>query len=371
MFEVTLDSEPATRHMDPTLPSIFRYHEFMPFDADPSLFGLETIARTPEFVDESISESLDVEIVIKDETVMPTGTWKDREGFVSLHRLTRNGISDLMIFSSGNTGTSLARSASIFKGPRVHMVIPEESATRVGTAMAGMDPEFVKLRFAPGSNDECIAEAGRVAKENGYTIEGGFANYARREGLKLLGLEHIWESSLRCDWYAQPIAGGIGVYSFYKAHRESGRDCPRMLGVQAEICAPMVRAWREGAPSLESRHIPDYVPSPFVRVLRTRNPGDSYRVLKGVMDGTAGAFEAVSDAEILAGLRTFYRSDYFKARYHRDGMTVGLEPATALAGVAKAARTGVIAKGSRVLLNVSGAAKKGDVELSWIADLLR
>ena len=369
-LEVKLDNDLTDRTIDQSKSSIFKYHRFMPFEPTKDMIDKEDIEDIPEFVDSQISDILDVEIIIKDETCFPTGTWKDREGFVSLYRLHRNNISDLMVFSSGNTGTSLARSACMFKGPRLHMIIPEASAKRVEKSMSFIDPKYVKLYFSPGSNDECIIEANRIAQEKGILPEGGFSNYARREGLKLLGLEHICKNEHNIDWYAQPIAGGIGVYSFEKAYDDCGKECPRILGVQAEICAPMVNAWRDDVPLLEKRHIPDIISSDFVRVLRTRNPSDGYPILKNIMDRRNGAFEDVSDDEILAGLRTFYRSDYFKERYHRDGVIMGLEPATALAGVIKATHNGLISKGSKVLLNVSGAAKDGDVKLEWLNDLL-
>lgn len=371
MLEVILDNVMEERVVDNSKPSIFKYHNFMPYAATPELLKFEDYEDTPEFVDEAISELLGVELIIKNEMVMPTHTWKDREGFIAINRLVINGIDDLMVFSSGNTGTSIARSASIIKGPRLHLVIPSASKIRLSGVQKFYDPDYVKVRYFDGSNDECIIEAKRIAEIEGYTIEGGFSNYARREGLKLLGLEHIWNSEFKIDWYAQPVAGGIGIYSFDKAYTDSGKETPRLLGVQAEICDPMVRAWKDNAPELEKRYIPDsVVPSDFVRVLRTRDPGHAYGVLKKIVDKCSGGFESVNDEQIYEGLRLFYSSDYFKELYHRDGILVGLEPATALAGVDKAIRNGLIKKGSKVLLNVSGAAKHGDVKLSWIEDLL-
>lgn len=371
VIEVVLDNPAAERIVDTAKPSIFKYHNLMPYPASEELFAYEDCEDTPEVIDRKISEVLDVELIVKNEMTMPTGTWKDREGFVSIHRLLRNRVDDLMVFSSGNTGTSLARTASRVKGPRLHLVVPEASKTRLSGVRTFYDPAYVDVRYFAGSNDECVEEAKRIASRERYPIEGGFTNYARREGLKLLGLEHLRSGHPGIDWYVQPVAGGIGLYAFDKACSDSGVATPRLLGVQAEICDPMVRAWRDGASRLEQRHIPDtVVPSPFVRVLRTRNPGNAYGVLKQILDRCSGAFESVSDQQILEGLRLFYASDYFRELYHRDGTIVGLEPATALAGVAKAIRAKTIARGSRVLLNVSGAAKQGDVELSWIGDLL-
>lgn len=371
--EVQLDSIPENP-VDRSYGSIFKYHPVMPYDPTvDDIADQEHYEDTPVFLAESISDRLGIELYLKDETCLPSGTWKDREGFVSIHRLVKSGIKDLFVFSSGNTGTSVARSASIIKGPKLHLVIPSASAKRLQTYQEFFDPEFVKVHYFDGSNDECILEAKRMAGELGVLTEGGFTNYARREGLKLLALEVMFGWGKKVDWYVQAVAGGIGIYSYHKAYRDMGIEdqCPRMLGVQAQICAPMVNAWRAGAETLEERYVPqEVVPSDFVRVLRTRRPADSYPILKKVMDKVDGRFEDASDNEIYEALRMFYSEEYYLRMHREEHRLVGLEPATALAGIVKGVSNGYIAKGARVLLNVSGAAKDGDIKDQWLSDLL-
>ena len=372
-LEVALNEIPA-QPVDVRFSSIFKYHPVMPYDpVTEDITAQEDIEPTPVVRAERLSELLGIELFFKDELIMPSGTWKDREGFVSLNRLVRNGIKDLFVFSSGNTGTSLARSATMVKGPRLHLVIPRASEQCIKSYPQFFDPDYVKVYFFDGSNDECIGHARKMASEMGILTEGGFSNYARREGLKLLGLELILDWGQPYDWYVQPIAGGIGIYSLYKAYRDLGREaeCPRMLGVQASICAPMVNAWRAGAGTLAECFVPrEVVPSDYVRVLRTRRPTDSYPILKRIMDKIDGRFEDADDAEIHEALRLFYLDDYYRDAYRARGVQVGLEPATALAGVVKGVRSGYIGRGARVVLNVSGAAKQGDLRSEWIADLL-
>jgi threonine synthase len=365
---------PPSEPVDHRFTSIFKYHRLMPYDpVNEAVATYEEFPDTKIFLAERLSESLGVEVYCKDETAMPSGTWKDREGFVSIQRLLKNNITDLVIFSSGNTATSLARSAAMIKGPCVHIVMPASSRPRIESYRQYFDSDYVKLYFLEGGNDECIAGAGQLARERKFQVEGGFRNYARREGLKLFALEVVLGWGEKVDWYVQPVAGGIGIYSFHKAYRDLGieEQCPKMLGVQADICAPMVNAWRAGAVGLEQLHIPrQVIASDFVRVLRTRKPQDSYPVLKKIMDGVGGQFEAVSDKQILEGLRRFYADSYYQTVYRTTGKLVGLEPATALAGVLKGVASGYIARGQKVLLNVSGAAKDGDVKTSWLSDLL-
>jgi threonine synthase len=365
--------EDIPRELDPDQESIFRFHHLMPFDVSPrELLDKEDIESTPVVRSETVAEEFDIDLYYKDETVFPTGTFKDREGFVSLHRLWLNDIKNMVLFSSGNTGTSLSRSASKFQGPKLHLIVPRASKQRIeqGDISRFFDHEYIDVHYHEGSNDECDEFVEQFAREHGYPAEGGFRNYARREGLKLFGLEYFFDMDEEVDWYVQPVAGGIGIYSFWKAHQDLKEACPRILGVQADLCSPMVNAWKDGSDTLESKHVPDeIVPSEFVRVLRTRKPFGSYPIVKNVMDRVNGAFKAVSDSEIYEALRWFYTEDYFRDRYS-DGTKVGLEPATALAGILKAVREGDIKAGEKILLNVSGAAKSGDVKDEWIEDLI-
>ena len=367
----------TNRKIQEKFPSIFKYQDFMTFDYNTDYDGFENITETPEFFDEKLSEILDVEIIIKDETVLPTGTWKDKEGFISIFRLLKNNINDLYVFSSGNTGTAIARSASIIKKPIIRLVIPKSSKSRIVKLKEFYNPDFVKVQFYNGSNDECIKEASKIAKAKGIIAEGGFNNYARREGIKLVALEHYLgknnnKTNRKIDWYCQPIAGGIGIYSFHKACKEIGIDCPKMLGVQADICSPMVNAWNENSKKLENRHIPKkIIPSDFVRVLRTRNPGRAYEILKEIMDECNGSFNKVSEKEIYDGLNMIYESDYFKNKYFKNGILVGLEPSTSFAGLKKAIDEKVIKKGSKILFSITGAAKDEDVNINWIKSLVK
>lgn len=322
--------------------------------------------RTPLFHSPIISNRLGIDLWMKDETLHPTGTWKDREGPLTIWRLQKHGIEDLAMWSSGNAGSAVAVAASKAKGPTVHLIVPRASKGRVDGVSQWFDPGFVDVTFKDGSNDEVAEHCAQLARFQGYALEGGFFNYARREGLKTFALE-AYEQAPEFDWYVQAVAGAIGIYAYWKAARDLERQCPKLLGVQASVCAPISQAWKAGAETIDG-HIPQWVvPSEFVRVLRTRRP-DSYKYVKRIAEQTGGAFEDVTDSEIYQALRLFYKDDYWKKRY-AEGATVGLEPATALAGLVKGVNEGYVR--GRVLLNVSGAAKKGDVQEGWIADVCR
>jgi len=358
--------------VDRCQPGIFAFHEFMPFEPTPANVGIEDIDFDGEFFDHTLSEFAGVSIVVKDFTGYPTGTWKDLEGFVSIDRAARCGVRDFVMFSSGNTGLAFVRSASYMGRVRLHLIVPKASEGRLRPLIeeGPYDREFINVIYFNGGNDECAAEAERYARANSFRYEGGFDNIARREGLKLVGLDHCHRGLVRADWYVQAVASGIGLLAFEKAYRDSGLDPIPMLGVQAAACAPMFIAWDDGSRFLEGWHVPPYIESEFVRVLRTRNPSNSYRYVRDALKRTGGALAVAGDDSIFHALRAFCRSPYYRAIYERFGSLPGLEAATALAGLRNAVKAGVIPKGKTVLLNVSGAAKPGDVRPEWIEDLL-
>lgn len=341
--------------------------------------GLAVLQRppTPLFRSEAVSERLGVEVWFKDETVHPTGTMKDREAWLAVQRLLWHGIGHLVMWSSGNAGSAVAREVSLH-GSRIapdgasgmtvmDLVVPLASEDRVKSVWRMFDRERVHVRFVAGGNDEAAAIAAQMVARGSRTVgEGGFRNYARREGLTGIGRE-LLATPYAFDWYVQAVTGGLGVMAIEKACRDAGRECPRVLAVQPSLCAPMYSAWVHGADELEERFIPQAKPiSPYVRVLRTRRP-DGYRWVKRVMDRVDGRFTVVTGGEIREALRLFYADDYWKER-RVAGVTVGLEPATALAGLMREVRAGTVR--GRVVVNVSGAAKGDDVREEWIEDVV-
>src|SRR5690606_3973394 len=115
-----------------------------------------------------------------------------------------------------------------------------------------------RVQFTPAANIvhyvldgasfvEAFEYAGRFARRNGFVSERGFFNVGRREGLKLAFFESTEQVERPVDWYVQAVSSAMGVYGTYKGAQELrslGRieRLPRLLCVQQESCAPMVRA---------------------------------------------------------------------------------------------------------------------------------
>lgn len=228
------------------------------------------------------------------------------------------------------------------------------------------DPAYVSVTYIDGSTDEAEDEGRLFARKSGLPYGTGFQNYARREGIKTLCLEYLFDQQQRVDWYVQGVAGALAVYAFYKAHAELNLPCPKLGCVQPAACSPMVNAYEAGSSVLDDRFIPSSpVTVPEAPVLKSRRPTAAYPLIKQIVDSTKGAFARVDADEIKAGLHLYYAEPYFVEKYKKTGLRVGLEAATAMAGVRKLLNLGRIKPDERILLNVSGAARPGDIPDTW------
>ena len=341
--------------------TIMKWHRYLPIDdywLDFAI-GHEVTKSSPMILSQCIGNKHGVKLWMKDETIHQTGTMKDREGLLTIIRLLKNNKRGLSIASSGNAGISLAWYATMMKGPHVHLYLPECSRERMEALVEKFTTkDFVTVTYVEGSTDEAGDMAKKYAIENDIPFGTGFRNYSRREGVKTLALEYIFENR-PADWYFQGCAGALAMHAFYKAHKELSIKCPRIVGVQPDACSPFVDAYRDDAKYLDDKYIPSKpVVVPEAPVLKSRKPIDAYPIIKAELDEVDGYMEKVSSDEIFSAFEEFKKEPYFKDRK----IPVGLEASTALAGIIKMRRENIIKKNETVLLNVSGLARPGDIK---------
>lgn len=353
---------------DNTYDTILKYHRFLPIDEIESLAVYETTKPTPLIEAKKIAKKFGFKkLLLKDETVMETGTMKDREALLTINRLIINDIPGLVLASSGNAGISIAWYASKIKIPKIYMYLPECSRERMEEAINKFTTkDTVKVIYVDGSTDEAGDAAKEFAEEKNLPYGTGFRNYSRREGVKTLALEYLFEQKERAEWYVQGVAGALALHAFYKAHKELNIPCPKIAGIQPASCSPFVDAYNDNAETLEERYIPlKPVVVPEAPVLKSRKPIDAYPLIKKEIDEVGGGFEKVTAEEIRSALQTFYTEDYFIKKYNRTNIRVGLEASTALAGIIKMREKNTVKSDETVLVNVSGAARPGDIPFEW------
>jgi threonine synthase len=306
----------------------------------------------------------------KDEGQNPTGSFKARGLGMAVTRARTLGVKGLMIPSAGNAGGAAAVYGAR-TGLPVAVVVPRGTPeAAVAEAMLAGAHVFT----VEGS----IATAGKlvssVAPRLGWFDLATLKEPYRLEGKKTMGLELAeqlgWETP---DVLVYPTGGGTGLVGIWKAYDELGsmgwikKAQPRFIAVQAEGCAPVVKAWAEGAPTTAVWENP-VTDAPGLRV-----PGPfAGRQMLEIVRGTGGRGCAVSERAIVEAQRLLARV---------EGIWTGPEAAAALAALIQLKEARLVDGGERVIVVLTGAGIKnpppalpapvhlggdGDQALAWI-----
>ena len=282
-------------------PTMWRYREVLPLgDADAKVSLGEGF--TPLLPAPRLGARLRLpRLLIKEEGGNPTGSFKARGLAVAVSMAKALGATDVCLPSAGNAGSALAAYAAA-AGLKAHVFLPRDIAKLfvMETEAYGAHVEMV---------DGLITDAGRVcaaqAKEHGWYECATLKEPYRVEGKKTMG----YEIAEQLDWtlpdaILYPTGGGTGLVGMWKAFAEMetmgfvGAKRPRMFAVQAEGCAPIVKAFQEGredAPLWEGA-------TTHAHGLRVPKALGDFLILRGVRE-SRGAAIAVSEAEIVAGVK--------------------------------------------------------------------
>jgi threonine synthase len=331
---------------------LWRYRELLPLFPGESPVTLGE-GFTPLIHATRLGRALGLsQLHIKDESLNPTNSFKARGQSTAVTRARALGATTLSVPSAGNAGCAMAAYA----------------------ARAGLDarvflPRDVKRPFV----DECalygattalvdglITDAGRLAAETGrplgwYDVSTLKEPY-RLEGKKTMGFELAEQLGWRWpDWIVYPTGGGTGLIGMWKAFEEleaigwiaPGRR-PRMVSVQADGCAPIVRAFAAGRdcaePVVDAHTIADGLRVPAA-------VGD-FLMLR-ILRESGGTALSIPDAAMVDGMRRLGSS---------EGISAAPEGGAALAALDRLLAAGKISDDDVVVLfNTGGALKYLDV----------
>ncbi|MFJ9554128.1 pyridoxal-phosphate dependent enzyme [Nocardiopsis sp. NPDC101807] len=282
---------------------------------------------------------------VKDESRQPTGTTKDRLASVVLAVFRQFGIEEWVASSTGNSSTSLARAVERDGAMRAHFFCGREFA---GDHRA--EPgERTPLTVVDGSYAEASRAAQRFAEDNGLVWEGGFFNWARREGLKLTYLEAFDSMDVQPDVVVQAVSSGMGMLAARKGAEEyvaTGRltAVPRMLMVQQDTCAPMAKAWREGREELtEDDVVKD--PAGLARAILLGDARATYPYMRDIAAGTGGGIVEVGQEELVEARTLLHKV---------EGLDVCHSSAATVAALRNEAAAGRLTPDQVVLANLTG-----------------
>ena len=323
-------------------PNMWRYADLLPVSAEAPV-DLGT-GMTPLILADRLAAELGLgEVWVKDDTRNPTGSFKDRVVGVALTKARELGFKVAACASTGNLANSVAAHAAR-AGMESFVFVPHdlEAVKIITTAVFGGN-----LVAVDGSYDDVNRLCAELASE---FPSWAFVNVNVRpyyaEGSKTLAFEVAEQLGWQLpDHVVVPIASGSQLTKIDKGFRELTElglvegDAVRISGAQAQGCSPVATAFAEGAD-----HVRPVKPSGIAKSLAIGNPADGWYALE-VVRRTGGAIGAVTDAEIVEGIRLLARTEGIFAET-AGGVTV--------ATLAKLASAGVIRPDERVVVYVTG-----------------
>jgi len=275
--------------------SIWRWGEFFPVRDPASIVSLGE-GSTPLLRAQRLGERIGIpNLYLKNDTVLPTGSLKDRSNTVGISAGKEMGFEVASVISTGNAAASVAAYAAA-AGMRSVVMVPAGTAlSKIIQARAyGAEVVVVDGRF-----DYEVAELySRAVGEFGWYDCVSSNPY--RVGKKSYAYELVDQlDGVIADWVIHPTAGGTGIFAMgqgFKEFRSLGwiEKMPKLVAAQSEAAAPIVKAFAKGLRTVEPVDARDTV----AESIQVGNPSSlGWRALEAVYD-SGGAAVAVGDQQI-------------------------------------------------------------------------
>ncbi len=325
---------------------LWRYADLLPVRAPQHRLCLGE-GGTPLLRLERLAPDLGLdEILAKDEGLNPTGSFKARGLCMAVSRARELGITTLSIPTAGNAGSAMAAYCAR-GGMRAVVYVPAETPPEFLTEYRDLGAD---VTVVDGTISDAGAQMAREAEDDWFPVSTLQEPY-RLEGKKTMGLELAEQLGWQLpDVILYPTGGGTGLLGMWKAFEEletigmidSRR--PRMVAVQADGCAPIVRAFHAGDESAAPWENATTVAN-GLRVPRAFADREILQVLRA-SNGTAIMVEDDAMLEMLGRLAA------------SEGIYAAPEAAATLVAAQRLVQDGTIQRGERVVTFLTGNAYK-------------
>ena len=327
--------------------TMWRYREVLPPASEANITTLGE-GFTPLLPARALGTSLGLrELYVKDESQNPTFSFKARGMSTAVSMAKELGITALATPSAGNAASALAAYGAL-AGIPAYIFMPADTpmANRLECEVTG-----ARVTLIDGLITDCAAEVARRKAREGWFDVATLREPYRVEGKKTLG----YELAEQLDWslpdvIIYPTGGGTGLIGMWKAFAEMeelgwiGAERPRMVVVQSETCAPIVRAFEQGE-RFATEFADAHTCASGLRVPRAI--GD-FLILDAVRE-SGGSAVAVSDAELIAGARELARS---------EGIFACPEGGACVPALRRLLQTGAVRRDERVVIFNTGSGVK-------------
>jgi threonine synthase len=318
---------------------LWRYREFLPVRHNEDIVSLGEQMTPLVRLDRTAAQMGATEILVKDEGRLPTGSFKARGLALAVSMAKELGINRIAMPTNGNAGAALAAYGSR-AGIETFVFCPDDT------------PEVNVREIAmQGANtfrvNGLINDCGRIVAEGKEAM--GWFDFStlnepyRIEGKKTMGLELAEQLEWNVpDVIFYPTGGGTGLIGMWKAFAELeaigwiGSKRPRMVAVQATGCAPIVKAWEDGAEHAElwgNAHT-------VAAGIRVPIAIGDFLILEAVRE-SGGFAISVDDADITTAQVQAARN---------DGLLMSPEGAATLAAYQQALTSGMVDKSEQAVL---------------------
>jgi threonine synthase len=324
--------------------SIWRYKDFLPVEED--IIDLSAGFSPLQKADNLAKEIGLKELYLKNDTVNPTYSFKDRVTSVALSKAREFGYKAVACASTGNLANSVSAHAAK-ANLKAYVFIPANLEQGKIVSSAIYQPTLVGVE---GSYDDVNRLCSEIANE----FDWAFVNINIRpyyaEGSKTLGFETAEQLGWKTpDHIVVPVASGSLLTKIHKGFKEFykvgliEKPLTRISGAQAERCAPVATAFKNN-----TYDIKPVKPDTIAKSLAIGNPADGYYALKSVNE-TGGAVESVTEEEIVEGIKLLARTEGIFAET-AGGVTVG--------ALKKLVENGKIKKDEVTVAYITGAGLK-------------
>lgn len=317
---------------------LWRYREALPLPAAASPVSLGEM-RTPLLPVDDLASGLHLKL----DFLFPTGSFKDRGAAVMLTQIRHLGVTHVVEDSSGNAGAAVAAYAAS-AGISASIYVPASTPPAKTAQIALYGAHLVQV---PGPRAAATAAVRKEAARSYYASH--VWNPFFLEGVKTVAFE-IWEQlgQQAPDWVITPVGHGtmlLGLYNGFDYLRRAGviRRLPRIVGVQAEVVAPLAAAIKQEPASL-----------PLVTAGETVADGIAidqplrWRQILAAVQATSGQIVTVAEDEIKQAARS----------WARRGILMEPTSATALAAYRALSRNGLFDNASTVVVPITGSGVK-------------
>ena len=328
-------------------PTLWRYREVLPVTNDASILCLGE-GFTPLIRAQRLGSRLGLpNLYLKDEGLNPTGSFKARGLAVAVSMANELGLRKLAIPSAGNASGALAAYAA-HGGLEAAVFMPAETPimNRRECSLLG-----ARVVLVAGSIKDCGRAMREQLKDEDWFDVSTLREPYRLEGKKTMAYEVVEQLEGRAPQaMIYPTGGGTGLIGMWKAFDEMeelgwiGSARPRMFSVQAQGCAPIVRAFAQG----RDRAAEWEAPQTLASGLRVPSAIGDFMMLRAIRESRGSAL-AVPDSEMLAAMRELAES---------EGILASPEGGAPLAALKKLLADGFLAGHESIVLFLTASAYK-------------